>query len=61
MTCLVWFGKKCLNLFRIHIHYDILFDILFTWHFQVRCSSKVSPRKLNSATLSNINFVNFQS
>ncbi len=56
---LVWIGRKCLRLFKMPIHWDILFDNLFIWHFHVRCSSRVSPRKLNSETRSIINIVNF--
>ncbi len=52
ITILIWIGRKHLSLFRMPIHWNILFDILFIWNFQGRCSSKVSPRKLISATLS---------
>ena len=45
-------GKKFFKRHMIPNVLAILFEIFWMWGFQLRCSSIVSPRKLNSMTLS---------
>ncbi len=44
-------GRRCLSLFRIPIDFDILFDILSQWLFQLNVSFRIKPRKLKSCTI----------
>ncbi len=45
-------GRKHLSLFKIPIDFDILFNNLSQWLFQLKFLLRIKPRKLKSCTFS---------